>query len=205
MFSHNKSKKLNLKELFRYQKDKNAFILDISIGYYRDLYNDWDFSPFKRRELDSDLMSYIEEASEEIPLKYNIIINFFMPEEMRDPLKEEKSKTGLKNYFNYMLYKMQGERNKYRRRALNYTLTGLLLVLVVFFIQKYVRQIIYLSIFPEGLVIGGWVFIWEVFTILFFENSERKVKISEYKRLMKSEINYRYYTDENHFEKLKVK
>lgn len=202
MFFKEKNEKVDLKKLFRYNKEKNAFIIDVSIGYYKDLYNDWDFSPFKRRDLDTDLIAFIEESSEEIPLKYKVIINFFIPEEMRDPKKEEKSKVGLNNFFKYMLYKVEGEQKKAQWRAFKYTITGLFLVFISFFVKNYIEHLAYLSVLPEGLVIGGWVFIWEVFTILFFINSERKVKIKEYKRLIRSEINYNYYTDKTHFEKI---
>ena len=202
MFFKEKNEKVDLKKLFRYNKEKNAFIIDVSIGYYKDLYNDWDFSPFKRRDLDRDLIAFIEESSEEIPLKYKVIINFFIPEEMKDTKKEEKSKVGLNNFFKYMLYKVEGEQKKAQGRAFKYTITGLFLVFISFFIKNYIEHLAYLSVLPEGLVIGGWVFIWEVFTILFFINSERKVKIKEYKRLIRSEINYNYYTDKTHFEKL---
>lgn len=202
MFFKPKNEKINLKKLFRYNKEKNAFIIDVSIDYYKDLYNDWDFSPFKRRDLDTDLITFIEESSEEIPLRYKVIINFFIPEEMRDPGKEERSKAGLKNFFKYMLYKVESEQRKAQWRAFKYTVAGLFLVFIAFFVKNFIEQWGYLSFLPEGLIIGGWVFIWEVFTILFFLNSERKVKIKEYKRLIKSEINYNYYTDKTYFEKL---
>jgi len=202
MFFKPKDEKVNLKKLFRYNKEKNAFIIDISIDVYKSLYNDWDFSPFKRRDLDADLLTFIQESSEDIPLKYKVIINFFIPEEMKDLRKEERSKTGLKNYFKYMLYKVEAEQKKSRWTALKYTVTGLFLVFIAFFVKNFIEHLAYLSFLPEGLIIGGWVFIWEVFTILFFLNSERKVKIKEYKRLIKSEINYNYYTDKTYFEKL---
>ena len=58
------NEKVNLKKLFRYNKEKNAFIIDISIDFYKSLYNEWDFSPFKRRDLDADLLTFIDESSE---------------------------------------------------------------------------------------------------------------------------------------------
>lgn len=197
-----KTEKLDLKKLYRYNKEKNAFIIDISIDYYRDLYNDWDFSPFKRRDLDTDLVSFIEECSEEIPLRYKVIINFFMPLEMRDLEKEKRSKAGLNNYFKYMLYKVKGEIVKYRIRASKYALTGSVLVMIAFTLQKFIEHLIYLSLLPEGFFIGGWVFMWEVFTILFFQNTDRKVKMREYKRLIEAEVNYNYYTENYSYENL---
>ena len=202
MLLGNVNDKINLKKLFRYDKEKDAFIIDISIDYYRDLYNEWDFSPFKRRDLDTELVAFIEESSEEIPLKYKIIINFFMPRDMMDIEKEQRSKLGLKNYFKYMLYKVQGEKIKHSHRAFKYALTGSILVLIAIFFQEIIQQWPYLSLLPEGFFIGGWVFMWEVFTILFFLNAERKIKIKEYNRLIKAEVNYKYYTDDNYIEKL---
>ena len=202
MLLDKRENKVNLEKLFRYNKEKNAFIIDISIDYYKDLYNEWDFSPFKRRDLDTDLVTFIEESSEEIPLKYKIIINFFMPKDMMDIDKEKRSKAGLKNYFKYMLYKVQGERVKYRHRAYKYAFTGSVLVLIAIFFQRILERWIYLSILPEGFFIGGWVFMWEVFTILFFQNADRKVKVKEYKRLIRAEVNYKYYTDDTCIENL---
>lgn len=202
MLFKSKLERLDLRKLYRFNKDKNAFIIDISIDYYRDLYNDWDFSPFKRRDLDTELVSFIEESSEEIPLKYKVIINFFMPLEMRDLEKEKRSKGGLNNYFKYMLYKVEGDIVKHRIRAFKYTLTGSIFVLTAFTLQKFIKHWVYLSLLPEGFFIGGWVFMWEVFTILFFHNADRKVKLREYKRLMEAEVNYNYYTENYSYEEL---
>ncbi len=202
MLFKSKLEKLDLRKLYRFNREKNAYIIDISIDYYRDLYNDWDFSPFKRRDLDTDLVSFIEECSEEIPLRYKVIINFFMPLEMRDLEKEKRSKAGLNNYFKYMLYKVEGEIVKYRIRASKYALTGSVLVMIAFTLQKFIEHLIYLSLLPEGFFIGGWVFMWEVFTILFFQNADRKAKLREYRRLMEAEVNYNYYAENYSYEEL---
>jgi len=47
----------------------------------------------------------------------------------------------------------------------------------------------------EGLIIGAWVSIWEVFSVIFFKLSEHRKKIRSFRRLLAAEIVYRYRPD----------
>ena len=54
-----------------------------------------------------------------------------------------------------------------------------------------------LSLIPEGLYIGAWVLIWEVFSILFFEYRNLRRRILEHKRLTAAKLTYVYEEKEN--------
>lgn len=195
MLKKSKDENFDYKKIFRYDKKSDSYIIDISIDIYGDLYNEWDFSPFKRRDLDSNLIEYLEESSFEIPLKHELIINFFMPEDMKNLQKEHRSLIGLKNYFKYMLFKTESEIRQHNIRAFKYALIGIVLVSISIFFQNYINKNLYFEILPEGFYVGGWVFIWEMFSIIGFQNSERKQKIKEYKRLIQSKLEYIYYKE----------
>lgn len=50
----------------------HAYMIEVALDQYTDIFSEWDPAPFKRRDLDSDLKLYLEECSEEIPFKYPI-------------------------------------------------------------------------------------------------------------------------------------
>ena len=56
-------------ETYKIDQVTNLHMIEVAIAQYTDIFNEWDPAPFKRRSLDPDLQSYLEEGSDEIPSK----------------------------------------------------------------------------------------------------------------------------------------
>ena len=69
-----------------YEKDQatSAFIIATAIERYTDIFNELDPAPFKKRDIDQDLRVFLEDCSADIPLKYNVILQFNVLENASD-------------------------------------------------------------------------------------------------------------------------
>jgi hypothetical protein len=184
--------RLDPKKLYRFDRAANRYHVDVAIDYYREVYNEWDFSPFRNRDLDRTLMEYLEECSREIPLRAGIAITFHLPRDLRDAVKEERSIAGLKNYFGYELLKAAGRRRRYVRRFALYLLSGMVFLIGAYLAQTFLRGPFPMRVLPEGLLIGGWVLFWEAFSILFFRSRDVTERMRHLRRFVGARILYEY-------------
>jgi len=178
--------------LYEYDAASKTYILNLAINSFKDMYNTWDYSPHRKRDINEALIKYIEECSAEIPLKHRMSIHLYLPETEKDDDQEAGGAGALRNYFKYLLYKKEQERCRYFKNATWYGFSGFLLLTLAYFFQKSSGHKYYLPILPEGLFIGGWVLFWEVFSIIFFRVREISGKIKEYGRLGKADIVYHF-------------
>ncbi len=176
-----------------YRTEKGTVYIDISLSYYREIYNEWDFSPVRNRDLDDDLLEYLEECYNEIPSKFRTILSINLPPEIRDKRKEELSSNSIMNFFKYRMRKIRTERKNAFFQSFKYGITGILL-LTAANLSKYLfgDEVLSKALISEGLFIGGWVLFWEMFSVYFFQVGEFNRKINIYSRLLKTEIEYRY-------------
>jgi len=191
-------KRLDPKTLFRWDKKQKAYSIDVLIDYYRDVYNEWDFSPVQKREIDKDLIEFLEDCVKEIPFKAKIIINFHMPSLLRDEEKEARSKKSLENYFIYLIRKIEVEKSRMVGNTLLYFVTGSIFLVSALFIQKILGSTMIGKILPEGLIIGGWVLLWEIFSIVFFKLKDINFRRKIYRKLLTTKITYVYMNNEVH-------
>ncbi len=181
-----------LQSMYRYKIDQRTFIIDVHLEDYRDAYSDWDFSPFINRDLDDDLTEYLLECSYEIPMKYKLIIDFHIIDVEKNDVREEKSIIGMYNYFNYQLRKLRNRKIRVARDMLTFLFIGSILLLAGFYFDEFFKTSILLSVLSEGLFIGGWVMLWEMFSAWFFDLKKVKNMYKHFDRLNKSEIVYSY-------------
>lgn len=181
-----------LKELYRYNPEEESYNVDIELNDYRDVYSEWDYSPFINRDLDEDLLEYLMECSLEISGKHRMIVNFFLPEFLYDKQREERSREGIRHYFSYRERKTKNGRWTLIRNSIILGLIGTFFLITSYFIEFYIQEMVALKLLSEGLMIGAWVAIWEIFSIVFFQVNEINTKLKHYKILKDLPIMYYY-------------
>ena len=158
--------------LFRHNKHARKAYIDISLDNYREIYNEWDFSPQNKKDLDEDLLEFLIGSADEIPDNYKIEIVCHLPAGIRDEDREQVSSEGFRNIFKYNLRKMDFKVKRKRRRMIIYAIAGLILITL----GNITSKVPFLpgEILGEGFYIGGWVLFWELFSNIFFENNESR-------------------------------
>ncbi|SHJ50535.1 hypothetical protein SAMN02745751_02716 [Dethiosulfatibacter aminovorans DSM 17477] len=184
-----------LKKLYKYDDRKNAFVVDVQLEDYRDAYSEWDFSPFTNRDLDEDLTDYLLECSYEIPIKYDMIIDFHILNQSKNKVREEKSVIGMHNYFGYQLRKLKKRKIRVVRDMVTFLIIGSILLLAGFYLDEFFKETLLLSVLSEGFFIGGWVMIWEMFSAWLFDLKEVRSRFKHFERLNDSTIVYSYGKD----------
>ncbi|MGD6852503.1 MAG: hypothetical protein ACQCN6_10640 [Candidatus Bathyarchaeia archaeon] len=176
-----------------YEKDKatDAFIISIALDRYVDVFNELDSAPWRRRDLDHDLRIFLEDCSSDIPLKYDIIIQFNVEQEKRDPIKEERLKVGLKTYFTFVRSNLQKRIRRSYERSLIYGVVAFFLIFVSYSLAAVSINPLLASLF-DVVAIGGWVFLWEAISTLAFEGRDAREKLKTYQRFSISEVRFTY-------------
>jgi hypothetical protein len=179
-----------LKRLYRFDENDKSYHVVIDLDTYRDVYSEWDYSPYNNRDLDEDLLEYLVECSEEISLKNKMVIDFYVPKEIVDPEREKKSILGFREYFSYSLRKIKSLKLRKLKNSFFFFLIGVGLYIGSNILKTSILNIYLSDILSEGLFIGAWVAIWEIFSILFFEVSNLNYKMKHFKRLKSASIFY---------------
>ncbi|MBN2287402.1 MAG: hypothetical protein JXQ26_05185 [Tissierellales bacterium] len=187
-----KNIKLDPKKLYRYHQEKMCFFIDVQLDGYREIYNEWDFSPLYNRDIDEDLVAYLKNSYEEIPLKSEIIISISVPRSERNSDRESKSIESMKNYFMYLIRIKNREMQGVKKRMIYYLVIGAALLSLANFTETIPLSAGYMQILSQGLFVGGWVLFWEVFSDIFFELTEMRKDLKIYYKMYASWIEFRY-------------
>lgn len=135
------------------------------------LFDSFDPAPFHEKELDSDADEYIFNAVDEFPLKKPIEIMIYLPPEEVSKEVEIKLKEAISNHFSYkkVLTDIELRRLLERgRKNLAIALMFLFLCLVTIRLISSFEETLINTLFSEGLLIIGWVAMWEPVEIFLY-------------------------------------
>lgn len=184
--------KFDPRKIYRFDEENGTFLIDIDLDFYRELYSEWDFSPQRKRDLDDDLLEYLIDCCDEIPAKFPVAIAVNLPAAVYDATREDRASQGFNNFFTY---RIRRETNRYRRyfsKIIKYLCIGALLLVGASMLENFFSEMPHAELLVEGLIIGAWVSIWEVFSVLFFKLSDHRKKITVFRRLLAATTVYRY-------------
>ncbi|MCK8060068.1 MULTISPECIES: hypothetical protein [unclassified Fusibacter] len=157
------------KKAYKQDHETGAFLISVFLDTYEDVFDDWDPTPFKKRDIEDEFLDFLWDSAEDIPLKEDLLIVFRIDEKLRDEKKEAQIVHALKNHFEYMLSKSKRAFRKEQNESLLYFMLG-----ISFFLVAYLNLIestnLVGKILEDGLFVGAWVFMWESFSNLFIES-----------------------------------
>ncbi|MDF2547844.1 MAG: hypothetical protein K0R93_2742 [Anaerosolibacter sp.] len=185
-------KKRYFQNLYNFEESTGTYLIEVSLDNYDDVYDDWDPSPFKKRDIEVEFNDFIVNSSEDIPLKYNICIVLYLPISKKDEKKETALISAYQNHYNYAIERLEKIQSNLNKKTIFYLLFSLSLLSIGYFFFKDDQNIV-LNVLHEGVFIGGWVFLWEFFTNIFIKTRESKVEYKLYKRLYQSKIKFVYF------------
>jgi len=177
--------------LYHINPSTQAYVVEVSIDDYSEIFNGWDASPLRRKEIEPELMNYLEQAGGELPLREKIELCFHVRSLRRDPEKELTTKAAIQNNFRVqLLFANRALRHIYRRFFIYVAVSALLLTLA-YSLPNLMELALMHKILVEGMFIGGWWILWEGCSLFFFKGHELRVKKKMYERYIKSVITFR--------------
>lgn len=182
-------KQREIYERYKFDNEKQAYIISVALDDYNDVFDDWDPSPFKLRDIEDEFLDFIWDAVEDIPKKYSIIFELSIPSAMKNENKEKQLISALEHQFDYMVTRNIKKRRHEHLEAVKYFVFA-----IIFFILAYLNpfksELIISRIVGDGIFIGGWVFMWEVISNLFIESRELNEERSIVRRFRNALIRF---------------
>lgn len=192
-----KSKKYE--SLYRKNRNTGRVIIDIALEDYLEFFNEWDNSAFKKRDIHSELLQFLELCSEDIPLRKKLEFVFSLNSAEAIKEKEEQIRISFRNYF-YSIQRLEKRKtNRFIRNSLVLLFIALMLLTLYGFMSRYTPSNILTKVLLESLLIGGWVFAWEAVHLLFIDIIEPLRRRRELDRFLDAEINFQYLKQVNVF------
>lgn len=184
-------KKIDTLNLYNQNTDSLAYMIEISLDDYSELFNGWDASPVKRKGLEPELMDYLEQASTEIPMKEKVELCFYMPKTFRDNDKEARSIKAIINNFKVELAMIEKQIKRNYRRLVVYIIFAIIFLIAAYFLRNAAGLSILTNILIEGFFIGGWFLLWEAFSLFFFDTHEIIIRKRLFQRFLTSDIYFK--------------
>ncbi len=180
-------------DLYRYDESDGTYIVEVSLDEYEDVYDEWDPSPFKKRDIEDEFDDFIWDSANDIPLKFKIKIVLYLPKAQKNDVKEKALREAYDNFYSFRLIRAYKTQKNIQKKILTYLMMSLTFLYIGYFYSA--ESGIVMSVLKEGIFIGGWVFLWEVFTLIFITLGEERKVSKIVKRLLDSKICF-IYTDE---------
>ena len=178
--------------LYRLDQDVNAYLVEVSLDDYDDVYDDWDPSPFKKRDIEDEFNDFIVDSSGDIPLSSAISIVLHLPEEKRSEEKEIILVSAYRYFYSYIVQRLKKELNNQRMKALSYLGLAIIFMSIGYFFTVEGQSMVF-TVLHEGILIGGWVFLWEFIHTLFITGRDKVRDFGIYQRLLNAEVRFEYY------------
>lgn len=180
------------KNLYRSDPEKGNLIIDVSLDYYNEFFHEWDNATFPTRDMNPELVEFLEVCSGDIPLRKHIEIVFGVSKENRD-LKQESFI--IESYNNYFGFFLRQEKKKLRNMLFKAIILSILALALIFFhsiLGSRLPDAVAPEVFLEGVLIGAWVFMWEAIHLISFQSTEIIGSIRKYRRFLKASIIFTY-------------
>ena len=176
------------------EKTKN-YIINIAMDDYMEFFHEWDSASFRTRDIHPELAEYLDLCSEDIPLKKRIELNFNVQNSTPDEAKETKIRASFRNFYTFLFRVEERTIREQLLRALFLVLASTAFIFLYFFLRKMMTFTrIWQDVLVEGLMIGGWVFMWEAVHIVTFQLNETRKRRKEIERFLKAPLLFTYRT-----------
>ncbi|MFW5864861.1 MAG: hypothetical protein ACOCUE_02255, partial [Candidatus Izemoplasmataceae bacterium] len=131
-------------------------------------------------------------ASYEISLDFPIELWFYLEVDKENTEREIISVQSIVNNFKTRLHFNEMKLRSNYRKILTYILMSIGFLLFAYLMPQNFDYILFINIIVEGLFIGGWVLLWEAFSLFFFDSHDLRIKKKHLTKLKDSKIYFDY-------------
>ncbi|WNY24671.1 hypothetical protein [Methanolapillus millepedarum] len=167
-------------------------VIEIELGSIEQIYNHMDPSPFYDKELDFNAEQYILSSVEEIPLKKEALLVIYVQTKKLTEKRETILKDSIHRHFERKFKSLDRQAHKKTRRVGYSAIFGIaFLGLCLTLSYKLTTQTAadsYYQILGQGLVVIGWVALWDPTEYFLFDWWDPRKEIAECKKISKIAI-----------------
>src|SRR5574344_971981 len=172
--------------LNRYDKDQNGnLIIKIFTSKIEDLYEDYDKkSSFIKKDLKYKLEEYLFESVDEIGnTPFVLQFNF---EEKSTIESVKRLQSSINEYFSYLIFLEKKSMKESLKNSIIFFIIGFFLVTLSFILSE--EENLAIKIVSEGVMIGGWVALWEALAIVLVNWLPLNKNLKIYKKIANSKV-----------------
>jgi len=154
-----------------YREREGKLLIELELHSMMQIFNSFDPAPFHEKELDASAEVYIYNSVDEFPLKKPLEIMIYLPSSEIDQETEHTLKEAIRNHFSYkkLLTEIELRRLFQRgRKNMSIAIVFLFLCLLMIRLLSSLHESLFNSLFSEGLLIIGWVAMWEPVDIFLY-------------------------------------
>lgn len=185
--------KKNYEKIFQRNPANGKIIIEVSLNNYLEFFHEWDNAAFKKRDMHPELAAFLIECSEDIPLKEELEIQFYLETGTQDPQQEETIRTSYRNFYNALICWEKKEVKRIVSGSGILLLIALTLLLLYTILSGKEADTILSSVLMESLLIGGWVLTWEAFHGIAIDIIQPFKRRKALKRFFDTTISFRYF------------
>lgn len=167
-------------------------IIKIDIHKYENIFNNLDDSPLFKKDIDPELRDFLYDCSYEIPQRHGLELCFKIKGSKRDEVREKLIISWFKAY---CLYYMRSRRRALKRlyyQMIRYIIISFIFLFAGFSLDERAKKGVLLNVIIEGLIIGGWVFLWQTIAYFTVDRKDRDYEIKTLKRLYDAPLYFKY-------------
>jgi hypothetical protein len=179
-----------LKESYAIDRSSGRIIIEVLLEKQIYLFNEWDNASYNRKDLDPDLIYFLEECFDEIPYEYEVQLNIAINEKERDPAREAAIAEGIKSQFRHYQRASKRKLKELYRRAAFYVLVSAGFLLIAGLLEGRLIARPVSAALLQGLYVGGWVFLWEAISEVSFSRGRAALthKMRAYERFLRAPV-----------------
>ena len=159
-------------------KNEEKYVIRVYLKDINEIYDEYDD---KKMKLNHKIGNYIYQEVKNIPFKYDVTIELSTDEISKE--EREKIKNIIKKYYAFKAKDLNEVLKINKLKAFILLILGASIISLSYFGQKLIG-----TIYGEFTMVIGWVLSWEGLDILMLSNSEKRVKIKNYKQLYNADI-----------------
>ncbi len=176
----------------RYKTDTDGSkIIEIFVKNPAQLFDSRDPAPYRERDLDDNLVTYILSSAQEFSLNTAIKLKVLISAAGVPGAECESIATSIHNYFTYEEDLAKSQLRKVFRDGRLFLLIGLATLFVCFLASNFVEANFEFNVKPfvrEGLLISGWVAMWRPIEVFLYDWWPIRERIRLLEKLSRIEI-----------------
>lgn len=176
----------------RYKTDSQGNkVIEIFVRSPMQLFDSRDPAPYRERDLDDHLVTYIVSSAQEFSLKTPVKLKILISDAGVPGAECESIATSIHNYFMYEADLAKSQLRKTFRDGRTFLFVGVATLFACFAASNFVETNFEFNIKPfvrEGLLISGWVAMWRPIEVFLYDWWPVRERISLLEKLSRIEI-----------------